>query len=101
MKKIFLCILTVVAVMTMASCSYQVNEVMQPVVRGNLQFVVSDLPAFGEAQTGAVTPLNMSLTDLKTDTPKIVTLASPKAGRLLTTNCRFPRTAGCITSFTW
>lgn len=78
MKKIFLCILTVVAVMTMASCSYQVNEVMQPAVRGNLQFVVSNLPAFGEAQTGAVTPLNMSLTDLKTDTPKIVTLASTK-----------------------
>ena len=78
MKKIFLCILTVVAVMTMASCSYQVNEVMQPVVRGNLQFVVSDLPAFGEAQTGAVTPLNMSLTDRETDTPKIVTLASTK-----------------------
>ena len=78
MKKIFLCILTVVAVMTMASCSYQVNEVMQPVVRGNLQFVVSDPPAFGEAQTGAVTPLNMSLTDRKTDTPKIVTLASTK-----------------------
>ena len=78
MNKLFLCILMVVTVITMASCSSDLNEVMQPADNGKLQFVVSDLPAFGEAQTGAVAPLNMNTTDRQQATPMIVTLASTR-----------------------
>lgn len=78
MKKLLLCILMVVAAITMASCSYEANEVMQPAGNGKLQFVVSDFPAFGEAQTAAVAPLNMNVTDRQQATPMIVTLASTR-----------------------
>ncbi|MBQ8866400.1 MAG: leucine-rich repeat protein [Bacteroidaceae bacterium] len=48
MRKIFQYILMAVAVVATASCSNELDEALQPVGNGTLQFVVSDFPAFGE-----------------------------------------------------
>ena len=55
MRKIFQYILMAVAVVATASCSNELDETLQSAGNGNLQFVVSDFPAFGEdAQTRAI-----------------------------------------------
>ena len=55
MRKIFQYILMAVALVATASCSNELDETLQPVNKGSLQFVVSDFPAFGEdAQTRAI-----------------------------------------------
>ena len=48
MKKIFQYILLAVAMVATASCSNELDDTLQPVENGNLQFVVGDFPAFGE-----------------------------------------------------
>ena len=48
MRKTFRYILMAVALLAMASCSNEWDHASQPVAGGNLQFVVSDFPAFGE-----------------------------------------------------
>ena len=48
MKKIYQYILLVVAMVATASCSNELDEPLQSVGNGTLQFVVSDFPAFGE-----------------------------------------------------
>ena len=48
MRKIFQYILMTVALVAAASCSNELDEVLQPAGNGSLQFVVSDFPAFGE-----------------------------------------------------
>ena len=48
MKKIYQYILLAVAVVATASCSNELDEALQPVENGTLQFVVGDFPAFGE-----------------------------------------------------
>ena len=68
----------VVAAITMASCGYVANEATQPTDNVKLQFVVSDLPAFGQTQTGAVAPANMNVTNRAQATPMIVTPASTR-----------------------
>ena len=55
MKKIYQYILLVVAMVATASCSNELGDALQPTNNGNLQFAVSDFPAFGEgAQTRAI-----------------------------------------------
>ena len=55
MKKIFQYILMAVALVATASCSNELDDTLQPANNSNLQFVVSDFPAFGEgAQTRAI-----------------------------------------------
>ena len=49
MRKIFQYILLAVAVVATASCSNELDEVLQPANNGTLQFIVSDFPAFGES----------------------------------------------------
>ena len=49
MKKIYQYILLVVAMVATASCSNELDDTLQPVENGTLQFVVSDFPAFGES----------------------------------------------------
>ena len=49
MKKYFQYILMTVALVAAASCSNELDEVLQPAGNGSLQFVVSDFPAFGES----------------------------------------------------
>lgn len=49
MKKFFQYILMTVALVATASCSNELDEVLQPAGNGTLQFVVSDFPAFGES----------------------------------------------------
>ncbi len=48
MRKIFQYILMTLALVATASCSNELDEVLQPAGNGSLQFVVSDFPAFGE-----------------------------------------------------
>ena len=48
MKKIYQYILLVVAMVATASCSNELDDALQPVENGTLQFVVCDFPAFGE-----------------------------------------------------
>ena len=48
MRKIFQYILMAVAVVVTASCSNDIDEILQPAGNGAIQFVVSDFPAFGE-----------------------------------------------------
>ena len=48
MRKIFQYILMAVALVATASCSNELDETLQPASNGNLQFVVSDFPTFGE-----------------------------------------------------
>ncbi len=55
MRKIYQYILMAVALVATASCSNELDEALQPASNGNLQFVVSDFPAFGEGgQTRAI-----------------------------------------------
>ena len=55
MRKIYQYILMAVAVVATASCSNELDETLQPVGNGTLQFVVSDFPTFGEGtQTRAI-----------------------------------------------
>ena len=55
MRKIFQYILMAVAVVATASCSNELDETLQLAGNGNLQFVVSDFPTFGEdAQTRVI-----------------------------------------------
>ena len=49
MKKFFQYILMAVALVATASCSNELDEMLQPAGNGNLQFVVSDFPAFSES----------------------------------------------------
>ena len=49
MRKIFQYILMAVALVATASCSNELDEMLQPAGNGNLQFVVSDFPAFSES----------------------------------------------------
>ena len=49
MKKIYQYILLAVAMVATASCSNELDEALQPVENGTLQFVVGDFPAFGES----------------------------------------------------
>lgn len=49
MRKIYQYILMTVALVATASCSNELDEVLQPAGNGSLQFVVSDFPAFGES----------------------------------------------------
>ena len=49
MKKFFQYILMTLALVAAASCSNELDEVLQPAGNGSLQFVVSDFPAFGES----------------------------------------------------
>lgn len=48
MRKIFRYILIIIAVVATASCSNEMDEPMQSVHNGSLQFVVGDFPAFGK-----------------------------------------------------
>ena len=48
MKKIYQYILLAVAMVATASCSNDIDDTLQPVENGTLQFVVGDFPAFGE-----------------------------------------------------
>ena len=48
MKKIYQYILLAVALVATASCSNELDDTLQPVENGTLQFVVGDFPAFGE-----------------------------------------------------
>ena len=48
MKKIYQYMLLAVAMVATASCSNELDDTLQPVENGTLQFVVSDFPAFGE-----------------------------------------------------
>ena len=48
MKKIYQYILLAVAMVATASCSNELDDTLQPVENGTLQFVVGDFPAFGE-----------------------------------------------------
>ena len=48
MKKIYQYILMAVAMVATASCSNELDDALQPTNNGNLQFAVSDFPAFGE-----------------------------------------------------
>ncbi len=55
MRKIYQYILMAVPLVATASCSNELDEALQPAGNGNLQFVVSDFPAFGEGgQTRAI-----------------------------------------------
>ena len=48
MKKIYQYILLAVAMVATASCSNELDDTLQPVENGTLQFVVGDFPAFSE-----------------------------------------------------
>ena len=48
MKKIYQYILLAVAMVATASCSNELDDTLQPVENGTLQFVVGDFPVFGE-----------------------------------------------------
>ena len=49
MRKISQYILMAVAVVVTASCSYDIDDTLQPAGNGAIQFMVSDFPAFGES----------------------------------------------------
>ncbi len=81
MRKIFQYILIAVAVVATASCSNELDDTLQPVENGTLQFVVSDFPAFGEGvQTRAIGTQDEGKTAWENDDQIIVTLTSQKYG---------------------
>ena len=81
MKKIYQYILLVVAMVATASCSNELDDTLQPVENGTLQFVVSDFPAFGEGvQTRAIGTQDEGKTAWENDDQIIVTLTSQKYG---------------------
>ena len=70
-----------VALVAAASCSNELDEVLQPAGNGSLQFVVSDFPAFGESpDTRAIGTQDIGKTAWDMDDQIIVTLTSKKFG---------------------
>ena len=64
-----------------ASCSNELDEALQPVNKGSLQFVVGDFPAFGEgAQTRVIGTQDEGKTAWENGDQIIVTLISQKYG---------------------
>ena len=81
MKKIYQYVLLVVAMVATASCSNELDDTLQPVENGTLQFVVSDFPAFGEGvQTRAIGTQDEGKTEWVNGDQIIVTLTSQKYG---------------------
>ena len=81
MKKYFQYILMTVALVAAASCSNELDEVLQPAGNGSLQFVVSDFPAFGEGpDTRVIGTQDIGKTAWDKDDQIIVTLTSKKFG---------------------
>ena len=81
MKKIYQYILLVVAMVATASCSNELDDTLQPVENGTLQFVVGDFPAFGEGtQTRAIGTQDEGKTAWENGDQIIVTLISQKYG---------------------
>ena len=81
MRKIFQYILMAVALVAAASCSNELDEVLQPAGNGSLQFVVSDFPAFGESpDTRVIGTQDIGKTAWDIDDQIIVTLTSKKFG---------------------
>ena len=81
MKKFFQYILMAVALVATASCSNELDEVLQPAGNGSLQFVVSDFPAFGESpETRVIGTQDVGKTAWDKDDQIIVTLTSKKFG---------------------
>ena len=81
MRKIYQYILMAVALVAAASCSNELDEVLQPAGNGNLQFVVSDFPAFGESpDTRVIGTQDVGKTAWDKDDQIIVTLTSKKFG---------------------
>ncbi len=81
MRKIYQYILMAVAVVATASCSNELDETLQPAGNGNLQFVVSDFPAFGEdAQTRAIGTQDEGKTAWANEDKILVHLYSQKYG---------------------
>ena len=70
-----------VALVAAASCSNELDEVLQPAGNGSLQFVVSDFPAFGEGpDTRVIGTQDIGKTAWEEDDQIIVTLTSKKFG---------------------
>ena len=70
-----------VALVATASCSNELDEVLQPAGNGSLQFVVSDFPAFGEGpDTRVIGTQDVGKTAWDKDDQIIVTLTSKKFG---------------------
>ena len=64
-----------------ASCSNELDDTLQPVENGTLQFVVSDFPAFGEGtQTRTIGTQDEGKTEWENGDEIIVTLISQKYG---------------------
>ena len=81
MKKIYQYILLAVAMVATASCSNELDDTLQPVENGTLQFVVGDFPAFGEGtQTRAIGTEDTGKTAWEKDDQIIITLTSKKYG---------------------
>ena len=81
MRKIYQYILMTVALVATASCSNELDEVLQPAGNGSLQFVVSDFPAFGESpDTRVIGTQDVGKTAWDKDDQIIVTLTSKKFG---------------------
>ena len=81
MRKIFQYILMAVAVVATASCSNELDETLQLAGNGNLQFVVSDFPTFGEgAQTRVIGTQDEGKTAWADGDKILVHLYSPKYG---------------------
>ena len=81
MKKIFQYILMAVALVATASCSNELDDTLQPVENGTLQFVVGDFPAFGEgAQTRAIGTQDEGKTAWENEDKILVHLYSQKYG---------------------
>ena len=81
MRKIYQYILMTVALVATASCSNELDEVLQPAGNGSLQFVVSDFPAFGEnPDTRVIGTQDEGKTAWEKDDQIIVTLTSKKFG---------------------
>ena len=81
MKKIYQYILLAVAMVATASCSNELDDTLQPVENGTLQFVVGDFPAFGEGtQTRAIGTQDEGKTAWENGDQIIVTLTSQKYG---------------------
>ena len=85
MKKLFQYILMAVAVVVTASCSNELDEALQPVNNGTLQFVVSDFPMFGEGiQTRVIGTQDEGKTAWENGDQIIITLTSERFGEQTT-----------------
>ena len=81
MRKIYQYILMAVAVVATASCSNELDETLQLAGNGNLQFVVSDFPAYGEGvQTRAIGTQDEGKTAWANEDKILVHLYSQKYG---------------------